>query len=200
MGKILFYLPAPNDIGRCFINIAFDIHEIKRRQLEKKITALTASGALSESTLTFLFNGEIKKLNDTLKIFYREVRMGEDLANFIKMEPVCVFEQTGVDNITNLAYTSFDIKQKALVDKQNPFSKHRFYNVGTALLMLKLYDAAIEHFNLALNSGDKDACVYYNRALAYFYKGNKPKAQEDWNAANQLGDKEAGEMLAKYYK
>jgi len=68
--------------------------------------------------------------------------------------------------------------------RDNPVN---YYNQGSIHLKKKQYDRAIFYYTKAIETSPKFAAAYYNRAVAYYDKGEYEKAWRDVHEAESLG-------------
>lgn len=79
----------------CFINIWFDICEIERRKMEKK---LNSGNIYTVSEIDAIYKQTIKDMNAQTSQYFKEVKLGKNTAELIKWNTYVV-DNIGVDNI-----------------------------------------------------------------------------------------------------
>lgn len=61
------------------------------------------------------------------------------------------------------------------------------FESGNCYMNFREYEKSIELFTKAIESNPRYADAYANRALCWFYLGNREKSCEDWKKADSLG-------------
>jgi len=77
-----------------------------------------------------------------------------------------------------------DFERAESLDKDNAYI---LYCHGTFLAHRQDYDKAIQYFTRAVALDDRLAEAYFNRGMAYYYKGDKVKGNADLSKAGELG-------------
>ncbi|HOY32579.1 MAG TPA: tetratricopeptide repeat protein [Bacteroidales bacterium] len=83
-------------------------------------------------------------------------------------------------------------------NKNSGFASEIYNNRGCARNRLKLFNEAIQDFNLAINSFPDNSLYYMNRASSYYFLGQYSSACDDWKKAAELGDTTAQKNVASF--
>ena len=194
-----YFLPTPNAYAAAFVNMYFDLYEMSRRNLEKRLKELPVCNAKEvEKT----YSEEIKLLNKTIRDFKNGTNDATDIYTLI--------------NWWNIINDSLHIDQ-SLLDKpisDPPYFMNSdeiavisiyFYNTGIVLLQLGQYQEAARYFTKAIEKGTDDknparlARFYFSRAEAYYYLGYIDFCCNDLHHAIAL-DKSITEHAKEYLK
>ena len=95
--------------------------------------------------------------------------------------------ETGAEPQTaqlRLKSVNADFERAESLDKDNAYI---LYCHGTFLAHRQDYDKAIQYFTRAVALDDRLAEAYFNRGMAYYYKGDKVKGNADLSKAGELG-------------
>ena len=95
--------------------------------------------------------------------------------------------ETGAEPQTaqlRLKSVNADFERAESLDRDNAYI---LYCHGTFLAHRQDYDKAIQYFTRAVALDDRLAEAYFNRGMAYYYKGDKVKGNADLSKAGELG-------------
>ena len=95
--------------------------------------------------------------------------------------------ETGAEPQTaqlRLKSVNADFERAESLDKDNAYI---LYCHGTFLAHRQDYDKAIQYFTRAVALDNRLAEAYFNRGMAYYYKGDKVKGNADLSKAGELG-------------
>lgn len=148
----------------CFVNLYFDLVEIERRNLERKLVGLKPS----ESQMRDLYQESQINLNRRLKQYLKSVEHGRNqqvLNYYIEL----VKSELGIDN-SFLIQEEIVLSDSLIQPPTDPIIQR--YNYGSALLKIGEYQRALEVLSEAEAMGDQHPWLLYNLGICHLELGN----------------------------
>lgn len=190
--KSSYYFLEDNLITSCYINMYFDLFEIKRRELQVRFR----ENSYTEDEIKTIFKEEVGKLHAKVREFAYDVYRGKNV-DAVERWNKYIMERIDIDNVT-IFIDPIKIKEmEKIADTLSPkeIACIENYNLGTGMLIQGKFKKAVEHFNIVIALGDPFADVYYNRGIAHYYLGEFQKACADWRKAQKRKEDEQIELL-----
>lgn len=121
-------------------------------------------------------------------------------SNTVIAQTAAAYITKGNEYYLQLKFDLAEAQYRQAVDRE-PNNPQARYNLGNALMQQKKYKAAIEMYEGATNSGDRNisAAAYYNTGVSYSKQKDLPNSIEAYKNALRINpnDKEARENLQK---
>lgn len=193
-----YFLPTPNTFADAFVNMYFDLYEMSRRNLEKKLKQATIC---RPEAVRKIYDDEMSLLNKNINRFKSATRQATDASGLIHW--------WGIINDSLQIRLPFPDMEMSLLrsyaydDAERSVLPAYFYNTGTALLQLGQYEESVLYFTKAIeklpDSNLKKANIYFNRAIAYYYLEDRISFCEDLNRVSEIeGSSEKVDDLLKH--
>jgi tetratricopeptide (TPR) repeat protein len=201
-----YFLPTANAYAAAYVNMYFDLYEMSRRNLDKRLKELPAC---NPKEVEKIYDEEIKLLNNNIRKFKNGTKDATDIYTLISW--------------WNIINDSLHI-DKSLLDK--PISDPSFlfgmtydelavisiyfYNTGIVLLQLGQYQDAFHYFEKAIKkekgiiatdnrNAARMARFYFSLAETYYYLGYTDWACDALHESLNL-DKSIRQYAPKYLR
>jgi tetratricopeptide (TPR) repeat protein len=194
-----YFLPTPNAYAAAYVNMYFDLYEMSRRNLEKRLKELPVCNA---KEVEKIYSEEMKHLNDNIRKFKNGTKDATDIYTLINwwgiINDSLHIDQSLLDKpISDPSYfmTSDEIAATSIY----------FYNTGIVLLQIGQYQDAARYFAKAIekNTDGKNptrmARFYFGLAEAYYHLGYMDWARNTFYQAIEL-DKSLRKNAQTYLK
>ena len=194
-----YFLPTPNAYAAAYVNMYFDLYEMSRRNLEKRLNELTTCSA---KEVEKIYAEEMKLLDSNIRKFKTGTKDATDIWTLM--------------NWWSIINDSLHVDQ-SLLDKPMPSPSYfmtpneiavtsvYFYNTAIVLLQIGRYQDAIRYFTKAIErviadkKPAKAAFLYFRRAEAYYHLGEIDLFCDDLHYSIQL-DSSIKEYAERYLK
>jgi tetratricopeptide (TPR) repeat protein len=165
-----YFLATPNAYAAAYVNMYFDLYEMSRRNLEKRLKQLSGC---NPKEMEKIYAEEMKILNDNIRKYKNGTKDATEILTLINWWSIINdslhIEQSLLDKPIRAPKYLFDKDELMLFPTY-------FHNTGLVLLQLGQYQEAVNYFTIAIEkilvnkkNQSKVAHFYFRRAEAYYY-------------------------------
>ncbi|GEM_PF-2886556 len=164
-----FYLLEKNKNTLCLINLYFDLVEIERRKLSKRLN----SADWSMQQVDSLYKQSRSNLETQLKTFLKDTERGENESAIYKYVQL-VREELNVDNSLLIGLEQLVLTKDGEEMERDVFSE--VYDYGSALVKIGKYAEALKVLQDLEELGDTHPWLFYNIGVCYLELEDEEKA------------------------
>ena len=175
-----YFLPTPSAYAAAYVNMYFDLYEMSRRNLEKRLKELAVC---STKEVEKIYSEEMKLLNNNIRKFKNETKGATDVWTLINwwniINDSLHIDQSLLDR--RITDPSFDPSYFLIASNKDNIGdiSSYFYKTGIVLLQIGQYQDAFHYFKKAIEKDGtysknlaRSARFYFGLAEAYYYLGH----------------------------